>query len=90
MSRATIHGIAWQAIPYHSVPRTAAITGNSEAGVNGLINSGALRAVELEDKKLVTTDSIVEHLARARPWSPDHAKAGPTKRPHLMREKKTA
>ena len=90
MSRATIHGIAWQAIPYHPPARAAAITGTSEAGVNGLINSGALKAVELEDKKLVTTDSIVEHLARARPWSPDHAKRGPAKRPRLMQEKKTA
>ena len=68
MSRMTIHGVAWQAIPYQTVACTAAITGHSEAGVNTLISSGALRAVKLAGKTLVPTDSIVELLARARPW----------------------
>jgi hypothetical protein len=80
MSRATIYGVAWQAIPYQPVARTAAIVGQSETGINGLINSGALRAVKLAGKTLVTTDSIVEFLARARPWSPDHAKMGSARR----------
>ena len=90
MSRTTIHGVAWQAIPYHPVARTAAITGQSEASVHTLISSGALRAVKLAGKTLVPTDSIVEFLARARPWSPDHVKIGPAKRERWMREKKTA
>jgi Helix-turn-helix domain len=90
MSRATIYGVAWQAIPYHPVARAAAITGQSEASVNTLISSGALRAMKLAGKTLVPTESIVEFLARARPWSPDHAKIGPAKRPRLMQEKKTA
>lgn len=90
MSKATIHGIAWQAIPYQTVARTAAITGHSETSVNTLIRSGALRAVKLAGKTLVPTGSILELLARVRPWSPDHAKVGPAKRPGLIQEKKTA
>jgi hypothetical protein len=87
MTSATIHGVAWQAIPYQPVARAAAITGRSEAHVYNLINSGALRAVKLAGKTLVTTDSIVELLARARPWSPEHAKINSAKRAGLMEAK---
>lgn len=86
MSRATIHGVAWQAIPFHPVARAAAITGQSEASINTLISSGALRAVKLAGKTLVPTDTILEFLARARPWSRKHAKAGQANRARWMQK----
>jgi hypothetical protein len=87
MQGATLHGVVWQAIPYHPVARTAAITGRSEANVNDLLSSGALRAVELAGKTLVTTESIVDFLAQARPWSPDHAKIASANRARWMQAK---
>ncbi len=87
MLEATIHGVAWQAIPYQPIARAAAIVGQSETRVHRLINSGALRAVKLAGKTLVTTDSIVEFLARARPWSPDHVKTCSMRRVCSVAEK---
>jgi hypothetical protein len=87
MSRATIYGVAWQVCPFHPPARAGAIMGHSEADVDALIESGELRAVESAGKKLVTTDSIVEHLARARPWSPGHAKVRPPSRVRSMHVK---
>lgn len=87
MSKVTMHGVAWQVIPYHPVARASAITGHSEACVNSLIRSNALQAVRLAGKTLVTTDSIVAFLARARPWSPDHAKGYSARRARSMQEK---
>ena len=80
MSISTIHEIAWQALPYQPVARTAAITGRSPAHVYALLKSGALRAVKLAGKTLVTTESIVELLAGAQPWSPDHDKIASAQR----------
>ena len=80
MSISTIHEIAWQALPYQPVARTAAITGRSPAHVYALLKSGTLRAVKLAGKTLVTTESIVELLAGAQPWSPDHDKIASAQR----------
>ena len=80
MSIATIHEIAWQALPFQPVGRTAAITGRSPAHVYALLKSGTLRAVKLAGKTLITTESIVELLAGAQPWSPNHDKIASAQR----------
>ena len=76
----TIDEVAWQALPYQPVARAAAITGRSPAHVYALIKSGTLRAVKLAGKTLITTESIVELLALAQPWSPDRDKIASAQR----------
>lgn len=87
MPRTTICGVAWQACPYHPPARAGAIIGHSVADVDALIDSGELQAVESAGKMLVTTDSIVQHLTRVRPWSPGHAKVRPPRRVRSMHVK---
>ena len=67
MSTATSFEVAWQAVPYQPVARTAAITGRSQAHVYTLIKSGGLRAVKLAGKTLITTDSINVRTSRITP-----------------------
>jgi len=42
-----------------------------------------LRAVKLGGKTLITTESILEFLGRAEPWSPNLGKIAPAKRARL-------
>lgn len=79
--------VTWQALPYHPVSRTAAITGRSQAHVYTLINSGSLRAVKLAGKTLITTESILDLLGRAKPWKSDLARTAQARRARPARPK---
>jgi hypothetical protein len=61
----------WQKLPIHPVRRASAVIGASEARVYALLKTGELTAVKLGGKTLVRTSSLIDYLAKARPWEPD-------------------
>jgi hypothetical protein len=89
MTIPTLHEVTWQTLPYQPVARAAAITGRSPAHVYALVKSGTLRAVKLAGKTLITTESIVELLGGAQPWSPNHDRVAPAHRARLARPRQS-
>jgi hypothetical protein len=67
-------GARWKEIPYQTVKHTAEICGCSRSRIYELLNKGALTAVTLAGKSLVTTESIAAWLATAKPRIPDRAR----------------
>ena len=65
----SLHGVLWTQIPQHPVQRTAAILGCSTSQVYNFLREGRLRAVTFAGKTLPLTESIVELLAEAKPWT---------------------
>ena len=61
----------WRDLPFQTVGNAAAITGRSPAHVYALLNAGDLDAVKLGGKTLISTQSILAYLARAKPWRAD-------------------
>jgi hypothetical protein len=65
-------GLNWQGVPVHPVKRASSIIGASDSQTYALLKAGELSAVTLGGKTLIRTSSIIDFLAKARPWEPDH------------------
>lgn len=70
-TRPTNTHASWRDLPFQTVSNTAAITGRSCAHVYSLLKLGDLNAVKLGGKTLIPTQSILDYLARAKPWRAD-------------------
>ena len=64
-------GLNWQGVPVHPVKRTSSIIGASDSQTYALLKPGELTAVTLAGKTLIRTASIIDFLAKAKPWEPD-------------------
>jgi hypothetical protein len=67
----SLHGMLWTQIPHHPVQRAAGILGCSPSQVYNCLNDQRLKGVRLGGRTLVTTESILALLAKAKPWVPD-------------------
>jgi hypothetical protein len=65
-------GLNWQGVPVHPVKRASSIIGASDSQTYALLKAGELSAVTLGGKTLICTSSILDFLAKAKPWEPDH------------------
>jgi excisionase family DNA binding protein len=68
----SLHGLDWQKLPVHPIRRASVVIGASEARVYALLKTGELTAVKLGGKTLIHTASLIDYLAKAQPWKPDH------------------
>ena len=64
-------GLNWQGVPVHPVKRASSILGASDSQTYALLKQGELTAVTLGGKTLIRTSSIIDFLAKAKPWEPD-------------------
>ena len=64
-------GLNWQGVPVHPVKRASSILGASDSQTYALLKQGKLTAVTLAGKTLIRTSSIIDFLAKAKPWEPD-------------------
>ena len=67
--RPTQSHIPWQEKPTQSVPATSDIGGWSNGHTYNLIGEGRLRAVRVANKTAILTESLIQLLNAAEPWT---------------------
>ena len=66
--------IPWREKPTQSVPATSEIGGWSNGHTYNLIGDGRLKAVRVANKTAIITESLIQLLNAAEPWTPNKAR----------------
>ena len=66
--------IDWREKPTQSVPATSEIGGWSNGHTYNLIGEGRLKAVRVANKTAILTESLIQLLNTAEPWTPNKAR----------------